>query len=179
MAVDTSTVTSGISTLVIGLLSTAILICAYTWISTSIFFRRDIQRFREKSKKDDNSVPPLLPYAVPALGSTITFSNQRIGDFFENLRSLSRKYGGLTAFSIMLSGTRTHFIFSAQGIASVFKARQLSRDQLDQQLGTNGYVPHREHHHPQHSLALRSGSSKEAAGWPRKSNDSVNTLSTK
>ena len=131
MAMDTSTMLSGISTLIAGLLLTALLICGYTFASTSIFFRQDIQNLQARSKKDESSVPPMIPYVVPALGSTITFSNQRIGDFFEYMRMLSRKYGGLTAFSIMLSGTRTHFIFSAQSIASAFKSRQLSRDKLD------------------------------------------------
>jgi len=137
MALNGFTIMSGISTLIIGLLLTVIFVCGYTWASTSIFFRQDIKSNQSAAKKDASAVPPLIPYAIPGLGSTITFSNQKIGGFFEYMRLLSRKYGGLSAFSILLNGTRTHFIFSPQGVASVLKARQLTRVELDQQLGTN------------------------------------------
>jgi len=137
MAFDNSTGLSAISTLLVGLVLTAILICGYTWTSTAIFFHQDIKSVHAKSKRDESAVPPLIPYAIPGLGSTISFSTQRIGSFFEYLRLLSRKHGGLSAFSILLNGTRTHLIFSAPGIARMFKARELARDQLDQQLGVN------------------------------------------
>ena len=129
------TVLSGAIILLSALFFTIALICAYTWLSTSIAYHLDT-RSQSKSAGKVSAVPPLIPYAVPGLGSTISFSTQKVGTFFRYLRGQSTKHG-LQAYSIVLSGKRTHFIFSADGISSLFKSRSLSRSDLDVQLGQN------------------------------------------
>ncbi|KAK5113202.1 hypothetical protein LTR62_003538 [Meristemomyces frigidus] len=119
------------------LLLTAALVAAYTYLSTLVKYRLDVRNNSSSNSKVRTArAPPLIPYAIPVLGSTITFSNQRIGTFWTWLRNQAQRYSQ-DAFSIMLSGTRTHFIFSEAGVSAIFKSRQLSRARLDQQLGTN------------------------------------------
>ena len=119
----------------IALLTAAACILLSTWIRSTVNFHLATQRTARTGEQPTS--PPLLPYIIPGLGSTIQFSNQTIGAFWRNLQRLSAKYGGLDAFSIILNGTRTHFIFSPAGIAAAFRAKGLSRSNLDRQLGVN------------------------------------------
>lgn len=135
MAVETPTLLSGASALLTGLALTALLVLGYTYITTFVRFQLDVRK-TNASSGNETTVPPLMPYAIPGLGSTISFSNQSIGSYWHWLRSQSQRYNR-DAFSIILAGTRTHFIYSASAVASMFKVRQLSRARLDQNLGTN------------------------------------------
>jgi cytochrome P450 len=119
-----------IFSLLVGVAITLVLIAAFTYTQSTAQFRLQAGRSKDRSPNP----PPLLPYAVPVLGSTISFSNQNIGAYWSWLRLQSTKYGH-QAFSIILAGKRTHLIFSVPGISSIFKSRDLSRAGLDQQLG--------------------------------------------
>lgn len=80
------------------------------------------------------TVSPLVPYAVPGLGSTIAFSNQTVGKFWAWLRTGADQYNQ-EDFSIILAGVRMNSIFSQAGVSADLKTRQLSCAKLDQQLG--------------------------------------------
>ncbi|KAI6822359.1 hypothetical protein KC332_g9515 [Hortaea werneckii] len=127
--------TLGTSTLISGAILTVILAIAYTYITTLISFHFGVASRTQASEKNPTR-PPLIPYVIPGLGSAIDFSNQKIGHFWSWLRTQSKRYNQ-EAFSILLAGTRTNFIYSVEGITATFKSRQLSRSGLDQQLGIN------------------------------------------
>ncbi|KAI7090220.1 hypothetical protein KC356_g1639 [Hortaea werneckii] len=135
MALGHELMTLGPSTLISGAILTVILAIAYTYITTLISFHLGVSSRTQASEKSPTR-PPLIPYAIPGLGSAIDFSNQKIGHFWSWLQTQSRRYNQ-QAFSILLAGTRTNFIYSVEGITATFKSRQLSRSGLDQQLGIN------------------------------------------
>ncbi|KAK3070462.1 hypothetical protein LTR53_010418 [Teratosphaeriaceae sp. CCFEE 6253] len=137
MAWDTHTVVSGLGTLLLGLGVTVALVFSYTYLTTLFRFQLDARKRTDGSTKVHLAQrPPLVPYVIPGLGSTITFSNQVVGSYWTWLQSQAARYGQ-DAFSIVLAGTRTNFIFSEAGISAAFKSRSLSRAKLDQQLGVN------------------------------------------
>ena len=90
----------------------------------------------QKSAKDQPVHVPIIPYIVPGLGSTISFSTQKVGSYWRWL-SAECKQKGINAVSIILSGKKTHFVFTPDGVSSAFKSRALTRFELDRQLGRN------------------------------------------
>ncbi|KAK0917458.1 hypothetical protein LTR02_000323 [Friedmanniomyces endolithicus] len=137
MATDSYTLLSALGTLLLGLVVTVALVCGYTYLVTLTSFHINARKHTNTSAKAQlahNS--PLVPYFVPGLGSTITFSNQNIGTYWTWLQSQASRYRQ-DAFAIILAGKHTNFIFSEAGISAIFKSRQLSREKLDQQLGVN------------------------------------------
>ena len=88
------------------------------------------------SAKDRPSHVPLIPYAIPVLGSTLSFSNQKVGAYWRWLFAACRQKG-ISAISILLNGKKTHFIFTPDGVSGAFKSRSLTRFELDRQLGRN------------------------------------------
>jgi len=79
---------------------------------------------------------PLIPYAIPVLGSTLSFSTQKVGAYWRWLFAECRQRG-IRAVSILLNGKKTHFIFTPDGVSGAFKSRSLTRFELDRQLGRN------------------------------------------
>lgn len=122
-------------TLFAGLLTTCALVLGYTYLSSTIQWHWQV-RNGGNSSNNDAIAPPLLPYVIPGLGSTIAFSNQKVGSFLGKMKVQSQRLG-IQAFAIILSGKRTNFIFSPKGISALFASRAVSRDELDQQLGVN------------------------------------------
>ena len=90
----------------------------------------------QKSSKDKPSHVPVIPYAIPGLGSTLSFSTQKVGSYWRWV-SAECKQKGVNSVSIILSGKKTHFIFTPDGVSSAFKSRALTRFELDRQLGRN------------------------------------------
>lgn len=132
-----ATVLSVLGTLTVGLVVPLGLICAFTYGTTLYRYYIDIRNTPGCEGEDRIArSPPLIPYAIPGLGSTITFSNQAVGKFWTWLRVQAERYRQ-DAFSIVLAGKRTHFIFSEDGLSAVFKSRHLSRAELDRQLAVN------------------------------------------
>lgn len=110
-------------------------VLAVTWLSTTYEYRRRVRNAQKASKGQPIPVPN-IPYIIPGLGSTITFANQKIGAYWQYLSAECRRQA-INAVSITLNNKRTHLIISPEGVLSTFKARQLSRFSLDQQLGRN------------------------------------------
>ncbi|KAF1968908.1 cytochrome P450 [Bimuria novae-zelandiae CBS 107.79] len=125
---------STLGTLTVGLLLPIVVLCTFTYLTTLLRYHLAVRN--ASNGKGNSKNPPLLPYFIPVLGSTIAFSNQTVGTFWTWLRTQAERYHQ-DAFSIVLAGKRTHFIFSEDGISSLFKSRQLSRAGLDRQLGVN------------------------------------------
>lgn len=96
----------------------------------------ELIRDAQSSGKDKPGPVPVIPYAIPVLGSTISFSTQKVGSYWRWL-SAECKQKGINAVSIILSGKKTHFVFTPDGVASTFKSRALTRFELDRQLGRN------------------------------------------
>lgn len=90
----------------------------------------------QKSSKDKPSYVPVIPYTIPGLGSTLSFSTQKVGSYWRWV-SAECKQEGINAVSIILSGKKTHFVFTPDGVSSAFKNRALTRFKLDRQLGRN------------------------------------------
>jgi cytochrome P450 len=90
----------------------------------------------QKLSKDESGYVPVLPYAIPGLGSTLSFSTQKVGSYWRWVDA-ECKQKGINAVSIILSGKKTHFVFTPDGVSSAFKSRALTRFELDRQLGRN------------------------------------------
>lgn len=90
----------------------------------------------QKSSKDGPAHVPVIPYAIPGLGSTISFSTQKVGSYWRWVYA-ECKQKGINAVSIILSGKKTHFVFTPDGVSSAFKSRAFTRFELDRQLGRN------------------------------------------
>ncbi|GAB7324407.1 hypothetical protein MBLNU13_g08344t2 [Cladosporium sp. NU13] len=90
----------------------------------------------QKSSKDRPSHVPVISHAIPGLGSTLSFSTQKVGSYWRWV-SAECKQKGINAVSIILSGKKTHFVFTPDGVSSAFKNRALTRFELDRQLGRN------------------------------------------
>jgi hypothetical protein len=117
-----SHLTAGFVTVFLSIL--LILITNLFWTTREYHARiRDSQG----SAKDKAIHVPLIPYAVPILGSTLSFSTQKVGAYWRWLSSECRKKG-ISAVSILLNGKKTHFVFTPDS---------LTRFELDRQLGRN------------------------------------------
>lgn len=124
-------------TLMISLILPILLICTVTYLKTLYRFHVSIRKLSNRRGEPVTfQSPPLIPYAIPGLGSTLSFSNQTVGSFWGYLRKQASRYHQ-DAFSVVIAGKLTHFIFSPSGVASVFKSRHLTRASLDRQLGVN------------------------------------------
>lgn len=110
-----------------------ILIANLLWTTREYHGRIDDAK---KSAKDQPGHVPVIPYAVPGLGSTISFSTQRVGSYWRWL-SAECKRKSINAVAIVLGGKKTHFVFTPDGVSSTFKSRALTRFELDRQLGRN------------------------------------------
>ena len=96
----------------------------------------ELVRDARNSEKDKPGPVPVIPYAIPGLGSTISFSTQKVGSSWRWLAA-ERTQRGINAVSIVLSGKKTHFVFTPDGVSGTFKSRALTRFELDRQLGRN------------------------------------------
>ncbi|KAL1586005.1 hypothetical protein WHR41_04733 [Cladosporium halotolerans] len=90
----------------------------------------------QNTAKGKSSPVPVIPYTIPGLGSTISFSTQKVGTYWRWVFAECQRKG-IDAVSILLNGKKTHFIATPDGVASTFKSRALTRFELDRQLGTN------------------------------------------
>ena len=88
------------------------------------------------ASKDRPTDVPVIPHTIPILGSTISFSTQKVGTYWTWLAAETRRQS-IKAVAILLNGKITHFVHTPNGVLDVFKARQLTRFKLDQQLGRN------------------------------------------
>lgn len=118
----------------------ALLITVVTILITNLLWTTREYRKRvgdvQKSSKDKPSHVPVIPYAIPGLGSTLSFSTQKVGSYWRWVFA-ECKQRGINAVSIMSSGKKTHFVFTPDGVSSAFKSRALTRFDLDRQLGRN------------------------------------------
>jgi cytochrome P450 len=90
----------------------------------------------QKSSRDKPGHVPVIPYAIPGLGSTLSFSTQKVGSYWRWVFA-ECKQKGINAISIILSGKKTHLVFTPDGVSNAFKSRALTRFELDRQLGRN------------------------------------------
>jgi hypothetical protein len=89
--------TAGFAAVILSIL--LILITNLLWTTREYHARiRDSQG----SAKDKASHVPLIPYAIPVLGSTLSFSTQKVGAYWRWLSSECRKKG-ISAVSILLN----------------------------------------------------------------------------
>lgn len=93
-------------------------------------------RAAQRLEKGKAGPVPVIPYAIPGLGSTISFSTQKVGTYWRWLFAECRQRS-INAVSILLNGKKTHFVFTPDGVSGVFKSRALTRFELDRQLGRN------------------------------------------
>ncbi|KAL4744362.1 cytochrome P450 [Aspergillus terricola var. indicus] len=107
------------------------LACVGTLIFTTIRFRIDVHR-HQTSK----NVVPLKPYAVPLLGSSLDFTNSKIGQVWDSLIRDCNRWN-LKSLSVLLAGVRTHILFTPNAVLSELKAKHLTRHKHARLLATN------------------------------------------
>lgn len=117
-------------------------ICLCTWITTSWNFSRSISQFRSRSSTPAAQAkpipPPLLPYAVPWLGSAVSFLNENPGSFWRMLRGKLANTGtNVQVVTILLGGKKAHVVNSATAVQTLFKTKHVSRDIFNHQLAIN------------------------------------------
>lgn len=117
------------------LLITIVTILITNLLWTTREYRRRVSDVQKLSKDKPRHVP-VIPYAIPGLGSTLSFSTQKVGSYWRWL-SAECKQKGINVVSIILSGKKTHFVFTPDGVSDAFKSRALTRFELDRQLGRN------------------------------------------
>lgn len=117
-----------------------LLITVVTILITNLLWTtRDYHGRVRDARKSANEEPgpvPVIPYVIPGLGSTISFSTQKVGSYWRWL-SAECKRKGINAVSVLLNGKKTHFVFTPDGVFGAFKSRALTRFELDRQLGRN------------------------------------------
>lgn len=115
-----------------------------TWLTTTINFARSISHFKSRDKSNPSTKtnpipPPLLPYAIPWLGSALTFLNENPGSFWRMLRAkLAGTETNVQVCTILLGGQKAHVVNSAAAVQVLFKSKNVSRDLFNQQLATQG-----------------------------------------
>lgn len=117
-------------------------ICLSTWLTTTIKFRRTVSKIKSRNASASPTnvqpiAPPLLPYAIPWLGSALTFLNENPGSFWTMLRNRLHDTGtNLEVCTILLGGKKAHVINSASAVQALFKNKHVSRDVFNHQLAT-------------------------------------------
>jgi hypothetical protein len=118
----------------------AVFLSVFFILVTNLFWttRKYHARIRDStgSAKGKPGLVPLIPYAIPVFGSTLSFSSQKVGAYWRWLFAECRRRG-VNAVSILLNGKKTHFVFTPDGVSGAFKSRSLTRFELDRQLGRN------------------------------------------
>lgn len=117
------------------LLITIVTILITNLLWTTREYGKRVGDARKPSKGESGHVP-VIPYAIPGLGSTLSFFTQKVGSYWRWVFA-ECKQKGINAVSIILSGKKTHFVFTPDGVISAFKSRALTRFELDRQLGRN------------------------------------------
>ncbi|KAK5210290.1 hypothetical protein LTR41_003958 [Exophiala xenobiotica] len=122
--------------------------CLLTWLITTFNFSRSIAEFKSRETEKTNRIslstqqsnpitPPVLPYAIPWLGSALTFLNENPGSFWRMLRArLAHTGTNVQICTILLGGKRAHVVNSAAAVQVLFKSRHVSRDLFNHQLAT-------------------------------------------
>lgn len=119
-------------------------VCLLTWLTTSWRFARRIAQFKSRPSSPSSAQsqpipPPVLPYALPWLGSALAFLNENPGSFWKMLRArLARTGANVQVCTILLGGKRTHVVNSAAAVQALFKSKHVSRDLFNHQLATQG-----------------------------------------
>jgi hypothetical protein len=114
------------------------LILLLTWLYTSINFYNatSASQLLHSGSRGKPSVPPYLPYAVPWLGSTISFLDKNQGRFWRNLRS--RLGATNDACTILLGGMPTYIL--AAGADSLMKQTKITdRARFDEIVMRQGF----------------------------------------
>ncbi|KAL2426772.1 Cytochrome P450 monooxygenase calL [Exophiala dermatitidis] len=112
-----------------------------TWLTTSIRFWRTVSRSKKHAAHASSDVkpiaPPLLPYAIPWLGSALSFLNENPGSFWIMLRKkLQDTDANVSICTILLGGQKAHVVNSATAVQALFKSKQVTRDLFNHQLAT-------------------------------------------
>ncbi|KAL2432644.1 Cytochrome P450 monooxygenase efuG [Exophiala dermatitidis] len=118
-----------------------IVICLSTWLITTIQFWRTVSRSKKQAARAPAEVkpvaPPLLPYAIPWLGSAMSFLNEDPGSFWKMLqKKLQDTDAKVPICTILLGGQKAHVVNSATAVQALFKSKQVSRDLFNHQLAT-------------------------------------------
>lgn len=115
--------------------------CLLTWSITSINFSRSISQFQKRSSSPSSNVqplsPPLLPYAIPWLGSALSFLNDNPGSFWRTLRAkLINTGANVEVCTILLGGKKAHVVSSAAAVQALFKTKHVTKELFNHQLAT-------------------------------------------
>lgn len=126
---------AGLWTYLSAIVGTLIAVLGGTRLWTTLQYENRITGARKATKSKPTWVP-IIPYTIPILGSTISFSTQKVGAFWTWLADKTRRQS-IDCIAILLNGKVTHFVHTQNGVLDTFAARQLTRFKLDQQLGRN------------------------------------------
>ncbi|KXJ89919.1 cytochrome P450, partial [Microdochium bolleyi] len=93
-------------------------ICTLTYALTTIRYHLALHRIRHTP----DVRPPVIPYAIPWLGSSLAFLTPHPGKFYRDV--LSRRFpppGGF--FGAVLAGEVNHIVYSPRAVAALFKVK--------------------------------------------------------
>ena len=142
-----------------------IITCLSTWLTTSIYFWLSISRFKARWKHSRahahaNPIPPpVLPYAIPWLGSISSLLSENPGTFWRTVsKKLAKTRTNVQVCTVVLGGKKAHVLNSSVVVQALFKSRHVSRE------GFN------------HRIAKALGASKEDTKrmWPSSPGNSSN-----
>lgn len=123
-------------TIPVGLLYTAapfILIASIltiTRIWTTIRYYQAMRQFNDTAHPGQKLVqPPQIPYSIPWLGNTLSFTAPYPGKFYTELFQWHRRDVGVT--TLIIGGKRCHVVHSPPAALALFKARSPTRESIE------------------------------------------------
>src|ERR1700733_1645908 len=102
-------------------------ILATTWVVTTLKFRRRLLQPNRNGEKGDKE-PVTLPYAIPWLGSALSFLNEQ-GQFYDYIRS---RIGKATSMcTVRLGPEKSYIALSAAAVEAMFQStKYISSDKF-------------------------------------------------
>jgi hypothetical protein len=89
-----------------------------TWVVTTFNFRRRLSRKSHDGKKPDTE-PVIMPYAIPWLGSALSFLNEQ-GEFYDSIHS--RIGTAASMCTVRLGPERSYIALSAAAVEAMFQS---------------------------------------------------------
>jgi hypothetical protein len=126
---------SSLSLSFIVILGLPALILGTTYFYTTICYYLALFKHIHKSSKPLS--PPQVPYAIPFLGSSLSFLLSTPDEFWTYLLTKYPRFTG--SYTLMLTGQRSHILFDPTAVQSLFKARGPTRDRFNYKVLENAF----------------------------------------
>jgi hypothetical protein len=131
-SMDLAAVLESSPTLLILLTITTVIIAIplYLKITTTLAYRHSLNALTNGSDAKLNR-PPVLPYSIPVLGSSLSFLSPQQGKFWRFMLNIFNQHPLLSAITVLLPNFRAHVLYSPSAVNAFFKNRELDREQFN------------------------------------------------